>query len=451
MIRKKNSVYVCQNCGTSHVKWEGKCMGCGEWNTLHEEILKKAEKFQPSKSTDAIPLTQNIEHPFERTKTGIVELDRVLGGGLVSGSYILLGGPPGIGKSTLLLQMSGGLSQHGKVLYACSEESTGQTALRAKRLNISSSDILLFNESSIENILEKARTLKPSFVIIDSIQSVYLSELQSAPGTVSQVRECSNQLMHFAKSTSTSVLIIGHVTKDGSLAGPRVLEHAVDAVLSFEGETHYRILKALKNRFGATNEFGVFQMSDKGLEEIQNPSEFFLEERGEDRIGSAVFTGVEGGRPLLCEIQALTLKSYLAIPRRTSLGIDVNRLHLILAVLEKYFQTPFSKYDVFINLVGGLKLSETAVDLAVISALLSSYHQKPIEPCFFGEVGLTGEIRSCPFGKERVQEAERLGFKEVYLPQSNNKNLSPSKIKVKGISHITELSFLFSEKPIICT
>lgn len=442
MGRKKNSVYVCQNCGASHVKWEGRCMGCGEWNTLHEEV-KKEEKFQSPPTAEVTPLTQTIEYPFERTQTGIGELDRVLGGGLVSGSYILLGGPPGIGKSTLLLQMSGGLSQHGLVLYACSEESTGQTALRAKRLNISSSNILLFNESSIENILEKAKNLKPAFVIIDSIQSVYLSEMQSAPGTVSQVRECSNQLMHFAKSTSTSVLIIGHVTKDGSLAGPRVLEHAVDAVLAFEGETHYRILKSLKNRFGATNEFGVFQMSGKGLEEIKNPSEFFLEERGEDRIGSAVFTGVEGGRPLLCEIQALALKSYLAMPRRTSLGIDVNRLHLILAVLEKYFQIPFSKYDVFINLVGGLKLSETAVDLAVIAALLSSYHQKPVTPCFFGEVGLTGEIRSCPFNKERVQEAERLGFKEVYLPKNNKKGFQSSKIKVKGISHITELSSLF--------
>ena len=443
MNRKKNSIYVCQNCGTSHIKWEGKCSTCGEWNTLHEE-LKKDKQTHSFSSAEAVPLTQTLEQTFHRTQTGIEELDRVLGGGLVSGSYILLGGPPGIGKSTLLLQMSGGLSKQGLVLYTCSEESTGQTALRAKRLNISSSNILLFNESSIENILEKARTLKPSFVIIDSIQSVYLSELQSAPGTVSQVRECSNQLMHFAKSSSTSVLMIGHVTKDGSLAGPRVLEHAVDAVLSFEGETHYRILKALKNRFGATNEFGVFQMSDKGLEEIHNPSEFFLEERGQDRIGSAVFTGVEGGRPLLCEIQALTVNSYLAMPRRTSLGIDAGRLHLILAVLEKYFQIPFSKYDVFINLVGGMKLSETAVDLAVVSALLSSYHQKPLSACFFGEVGLTGEIRSCPFGKERVQEAGRLGFKEIYLPQGSQKNLPSSKIKVKGISHIKELSFLFS-------
>ena len=444
MNRKKNSVYVCQNCGASHVRWEGRCTACSEWNTLHEEILEKKSKFQFSSSASAVPLTQTARRPFERTSTGIGELDRVLGGGLVSGSYILLGGPPGIGKSTLLLQMSGGLSRRGKVLYACSEESTEQTALRARRLNISSSDILLFNESSLENILEKARTLKPAFVIVDSIQSVYLSELQSAPGTVSQVRECSSQLQHFAKASGASVLIIGHVTKDGSLAGPRVLEHAVDAVLSFEGETHYRVLKALKNRFGAVSEFGVFQMSDEGLKEIQNPSEFFLEERGEDRIGSAVFTGAAGGRPLLCEIQALTLKSYLTLPRRTSLGIDVSRLHLILAVLEKYFQIPLSKYDVFINLAGGLKLSETAVDLAVISALLSSYHQKPLRPCFFGETGLTGEIRSCPYGKERVQEAKRLGFQEVVLPQSNKKHLKISGIKIKGISHITELSSLFS-------
>ena len=438
----KKSIYICQNCGTQHLKWGGQCAQCKEWNTLVEEIERKpSSKYQTSSTSSLTPLTH--KDPLKRIKTGIGELDRVLGGGLVSGSYILLGGHPGIGKSTLLLQMSNGLSQSGKVMYVCSEESVHQTTLRAQRLKISNDDIFLLNESSIENILSKAQELKPSFLIIDSIQSVHSVELESASGTVSQVRECSQRLMDFAKSQSIPTFVIGHVTKDGSLAGPKVLEHMVDVVLSFDGQTQYRILKSFKNRFGATNELGVFQMTDGGLEEIKNPSQFFLAERGEDRIGSSVFTAIEGQRPLLCEIQALTLSSFLSMPRRTSIGIDIQRLHMILAILEKYFQIQFSKYDVFVNLVGGLKTTETASDLAVVTALLSSYYKKPLPPdtAFFGEIGLTGEVRSCHFATERILEAKKIGFKTVYLP---NKTKAPSGIQVKTVKNILELQKIFT-------
>ncbi len=446
-MSQKKSVYICQNCGSKHLKWGGQCSQCKEWNTLVEEIERKNKSSVRHASpcpTVLTPLTH--QEPLNRTKTGSEEWDRVLGGGLVSGSYILLGGHPGVGKSTLLLQISDGLSRSGTVMYVCSEESVHQTTLRAQRLKISNNNILLFNESSIETILDKAHKTKPQFLIVDSIQSVHSLELESAIGTVSQVRECSQLLMNFAKSTSTPVFVIGHVTKDGSLAGPKVLEHMVDVVLSFDGHTQYRILKSLKNRFGATNEFGVFQMTDGGLEEIKNPSEFFLEERGKNRIGSSVFTAIEGQRPLLCEIQALTLSSFLSMPRRTSIGMDIQRLHMILAILEKYFQIQLSKYDIFVNLVGGLKVTETASDLAVVTALLSSYYKKPLDPntAFFGEVGLTGEIRSCHFANERIQEAKKIGFNTVYLPYGNKIKKS-FKIQVKGIKNILELQQIFQD------
>ena len=440
----QKSIYVCQSCGSKHPKWGGRCSQCQEWNTLVEEIKSKSTSRLTSTPAVLTPLTKTA--PLQRTTTGSEELDRVLGGGLVSGSYILLGGPPGIGKSTLLLQISEGLSHSGAVMYVCSEESVHQTTLRAQRLKISNENIFLINENSIENILNKAQTAKPKFLIVDSIQSVRSVELESAAGTVSQVRECSQILMDFAKSTSTPVFVIGHVTKDGSLAGPKILEHMVDVVLSFDGETQYRILKSLKNRFGATNELGVFQMSDEGLKEIKNPSEFFLEERGEDRIGSSVFTAIEGQRPLLCEIQALILSSFLSMPRRTSIGLDIQRLHVILAILEKYFQIQLSKYDVFVNLVGGLKVSETASDLAVATALLSSYYKKPLnsDTAFFGEIGLTGEVRSCHFSSERIQEAKKIGFKTVYMSHGNIKSTKiPSSMKVHGVKNILELQSLF--------
>ena len=441
------SFYICQNCGFKSFKWEGRCSQCRQWNCMVEEIEKPSvkKKFN-EKVSEMVPLTSDISLSVQRYKTGITELDRVLGGGLAQGSYILLGGAPGIGKSTLLLQMSQGLSTQGKVLYVCSEESVQQTGSRAQRLGIHHPDIFLFNESSVEVILEKAKKSSPKFMIIDSIQSVYMSELGSAPGTVSQVRECAGRFMEFAKSTNTSIILIGHITKDGSLAGPRVLEHIVDAVLSFEGQAHCRILKSLKNRFGATNELGIFQMSDQGLKEINNPSEFFLEERGKNALGSSVFTALEGRRPFLCEIQALVLPSFLAMPRRTSIGIDLNRLQMILAVLEKSFQTKFSKYDVFLNLAGGLKLTETASDLAASASLLSSYYKKPLtmNTCFFGEIGLTGEVRSCPYSQERVKEAEKLGFKRIILPSKKYFSKKDSfKIQIEEVDHISQLKDKF--------
>ena len=451
----KKTIYVCQSCGAKSPKWEGRCASCGQWNTLAEEVKdnslnkKRSSLFHTTSVISS--LSENLNIKTRRFQTSISELDRVLGGGVVPGSFILLGGPPGVGKSTLVLQTSSSLSYLGNILYVCSEESVEQTTLRAHRLNIKKSKIFLYNESSVEQILTKAKEIKPKLLIIDSIQSVYSSELAGSSGTISQIRECCGLLMSFAKSTGVCVLIVGHVTKDGSLAGPRVLEHIVDTVLSFEGEAQCRILKALKNRFGPTNEIGVFQMSSSGLKEVSNPSEFFLEERGENRIGSAVSASMQGQRPILCEIQALTLPSFLAMPRRTAVGIDLNRLHLILAVLEKYFQIHFSKYDVFLNLVGGLKILETASDMAVAMALLSSYHKQFIsmKTCFFGEIGLTGEIRSCPFTAERLKEAKKLGFETTYIPSGNKSSLpeltTNGSLKINSIKNIQELESFFNK------
>lgn len=389
-----------------------------------------------------VPLSSSKESssglPPVRTTTGLLELDRVLGGGLVAGSYVLVGGDPGIGKSTLLLQMALGLAREGKkVLYISAEESVDQTRLRAERLGARHEHIFVASESRMDVILNLAETEKPDALIVDSIQTVYMQELTSAPGTVSQVRECAAALMGFAKGPSrTSVFLVGHVTKEGSLAGPRVLEHMVDTVLSFEGDPHYhfRLLRALKNRFGATNELGVFQMASEGLREVANPSQFFLEERGLETIGSAVFAALEGSRPLLCEIQALSSSSHLTMPRRTALGLDVNRVHLLMAVLDKYLDLDFAHSEVFVNVVGGLRLSEPAMDLAITAALLSTYWSFPLaaSSCFFGEMGLTGEIRAVAFAEERMREAAKMGFQKFYLPASNKRHMAASILKEFG-------------------
>ncbi len=358
----------------------------------------------------------------------MAEVDRVLGGGLVRGSYILLGGDPGIGKSTLVMQIAGRLSGEGaKVLYVSAEESVQQTALRARRLGLKDEKVELASESSLDTIMDTSLSLQPDVLIIDSIQTVFTSDIESAPGSVSQVRECAARLLNLAKTKQTSVILIGHVTKDGSLAGPRVLEHMVDTVLAFEGDHHqqFRLLRALKNRFGATNELGVFQMAGDGLREVPNPSEFFLEERTGDRYGSAVFAAMEGTRPVLCEIQALTNPSPLPSPRRNAIGVDVSRVHMLSAVLEKHTSLSLSSRDIYANVVGGLKISEPAVDLAMVAALISSERQValPANACFFGEVGLTGEVRGASMVVERVKEAVKLGFKNIYLPVSNEKYL----------------------------
>ena len=432
---KAKTQFVCSECGAESPKWQGQCPHCGQWNSIVESVVSAPAHLKPTRALKTAPvLLNNQKHKSEiRKSTGIKELDRALGGGLVSGSYILLGGAPGIGKSTLLLHTAEGLAQQGlKVFYVSAEESLQQTSLRAKRLNLKSqNNIFMLNEIFLENIFHHAENIKPDVLIVDSIQTVQASELSSAPGTVSQVRECANQLMNFAKLNTTTVFVIGHITKDGQLAGPRLLEHTVDTVLSFDGDPHYpfRILKVLKNRFGAVNEIGVFQMSSEGLKEVTNPSEFFLEERQENPIGSVVFPAVEGSRPILCEIQALCLRSYLAMPRRTTIGLDINRLHKIIAVLDSYLKIGLHQYDVFLNIVGGLKITEPAVDLAIAKALISAKKQDPVgaESCFFGEIGLTGEVRASAFVEERIKSAQKLGFRNIYLPKGNKKHIEKNK------------------------
>lgn len=461
---KTKSVFVCQNCGAQRPRWEGRCSDCGGWNTYVEE------KFQAETPTTArqrgwstaggeqpsvISLDQNIKAlSIARNSTGYKEFDRVLGGGLVKGSFVLLGGDPGIGKSTLLLQMAGGLADENlTVLYVSGEESTSQTGLRAQRLGVSSSNVMIAAESNLEQIKSLVDTHKPDVLVVDSIQTIFSAEIPSAPGSVTQVRECAAQLMGLAKGSHTSVFLVGHVTKEGNIAGPKVLEHMVDTVLSFEGDLshQFRLLRALKNRFGATHELGVFQMDSRGLVEVENPSELFLEERGTQLIGSAVFASIEGSRPLLCEVQALTSYSPMAMPRRTSLGFDVNRVHLLVAVLNKHLNLKLSQTDVFINVVGGLRLIEPAADLAVAAALVSTETGVEVDAktVFFGEIGLTGEVRAVSFVEQRVREAEKLGFQKFVLPASNKKHLGdlPEKLKKQIVwtRDVGDLAKLFDE------
>jgi len=449
---KSKTIYTCQNCGAQRPRWEGKCSDCGAWNSYVEEIQVsevKTRGWSTTASSDAaasmkpVSLDQSMEAvKLDRFDTGYEELNRVLGGGLARGSFVLLGGSPGIGKSTLLLQMAGGLADNKhKVLYISGEESVSQTGSRAHRLGIRTPLIEIGCESNLHSIMELARFKKPDVLVVDSIQTMFLPDLQAAPGSVSQVRECAGHLMGLAKQDQITVILIGHVTKDGNIAGPKVLEHMVDCVLSFDGDASYnfRMLRALKNRFGAAQELGVFQMNAKGLEEVTNPSELFLEERGDQLIGSAVFASMEGSRPLLCEVQALTLSSPMAMPRRTALGIDVNRLHLLTAVLDRHLDVRLSSNDIFINVVGGLKLVEPAADLAVAAAILSTEGRRDLDAktCFFGEIGLTGEVRGVSFVETRLKEADKLGFNHFVIPFSNKRHLGDYKIpKDKKISYV---------------
>lgn len=464
MAKKPKSIFVCQNCGAQRSRWEGRCGDCNEWNTFVEEqpvpetaVTARQAGWSASAAgaTSLITLDQKVsEVSIARATTSFRELDRVLGGGLVQGSFVLLGGDPGIGKSTLLLQMAGGLAAgQQKVLYVSGEESVNQSALRAQRLGVSSGLVSMAAESNLENIRALASEMKPDVLIVDSIQTVFSPEIPSAPGSVSQVRECAAQLMGFAKGHGISVFLIGHVTKEGNIAGPKVLEHMVDTVLSFEGDMshQFRLLRALKNRFGATHELGVFQMDSRGLVEVENPSELFLEERGERLIGSAVFCSLEGTRPLLCEIQALTNFTPMPQPRRTSIGFDVNRVHLLVAVLNKHLGLRLANADVFINVVGGLRLVEPAADLAVAAALISTETEKEVgaKTCFFGEIGLTGEVRAVSMAEGRLREAHKLGFTQFVLPASNRKHLTDVDAsllkKVVWIKDIQDLTRLFGQ------
>ncbi len=449
---KTRSIFTCQTCGSQRPRWEGRCADCGAWNSYIEEFITKepaatvrqrgwSTTLAEGTAANVVTLDQRLDDlKIERFSTGFNELNRVLGGGLVQGSFILLGGDPGIGKSTLLLQMAGGIARQGiEVLYVSGEESVNQSGMRAQRLGVNSAKVRMAAESNLEMIRQLSETYRPQVLIVDSIQTVFTTAIESAPGSVSQVRECAAQLMTLAKGQNITVFLIGHVTKEGQIAGPKMLEHMVDTVLSFEGDLshQFRLLRALKNRFGATHELGVFTMDTRGLVEVENPSELFLEERGSRLIGSAVFASMEGSRPLLCEVQALTTMSPMPMPRRTSLGFDVNRVHLLVAVLNKHLGLKLAESDVFINVVGGLKLIEPAADLAVAAALISTETATEVDAktCFFGELGLTGEIRAVSFAEARVREAEKLGFETFVIPTSNRKHLSdlPDKLKKQMI------------------
>jgi len=444
---REKILFVCQNCGHQSAKWLGRCPGCDGWNSFAEERVTPAPLLAPSSAPISAPCRLNTLHSGEekRYSCHIGELDRVLGGGFVPGSLTLIGGDPGIGKSTLLLQGMDILAQTAKVLYVTAEESVQQVKLRADRLGAAADQLYLLAETSMARIVETAREWKPAFLVVDSIQTVYSHELQSAPGTVSQVRECCGKLMQLAKGEGITTCVAGHVTKDGAIAGPRLLEHMVDTVLYFEGDPSYpyRILRAVKNRFGSTNEIGVFEMAGSGLREVANPSEIFLQERPEEAPGSIVVPSLEGSRPILVELQALVSGASFGTPQRSTIGIDHKRVSLLIAVLEKRAGLPLRGQDIFFNVAGGVRLDEPAVDLGVVAALASSHLNRPAPPhtLFFGEVGLTGEVRAVARPDIRLNEAERLGFRHCFLPAGNLRNLpsSAGALKLTGVANIGEI------------
>lgn len=456
MATKIKTVFFCQSCGYESSKWMGQCPGCKEWNTMVEETVKPASKgisAGTSKSSadysKPLKLSEIIMTDEERSDTHIGELNRVLGGGLVKGSLILVGGDPGIGKSTLLLQVAGNLSSDNKeVLYISGEESLKQIKLRANRIGGIGDSLKFMCETNLSNIEEAINRTKPEVLIIDSIQTMYNEAVSSAPGSVSQVRESTSVLLRIAKSMSISIFIVGHVTKEGQVAGPRVLEHMVDTVLYFEGDRHasYRILRAVKNRFGSTNEIGVFEMQEKGLMEVANPSEFMIDGRPENASGSIVTCSVEGTRPILIEIQALVTRSNFGFPRRQANGTDYNRVNLLMAVLEKRIGLQMGDCDAYVNLAGGMKIAEPSLDLGICLAIISSFKNKPIgeEIIAFGEVGLSGEVRSVNMAESRVQEAKKLGFKTCIVPKALESKLKKSckDIEIIGVSSVADAMHL---------
>ncbi|RFU70270.1 DNA repair protein RadA [Bacillus sp. V59.32b] len=454
MAVKKKTKFICQSCGYESAKWMGKCPGCGDWNKMVEEveIVKPARKgaFAHSEITagkerpKATPITAIETSQEPRISTDLAELNRALGGGVVQGSLVLIGGDPGIGKSTLLLQVSSQLARkQKKVLYISGEESVKQTKLRADRLGAASDNLYVYSETDMEYINQAIQDVNPDLVIIDSIQTVYHAEVTSAPGSVSQVRECTASLMRIAKTSGIAIFIVGHVTKEGSIAGPRLLEHMVDTVLYFEGERHhtYRIVRAVKNRFGSTNEMGIFEMKENGLEEVENPSEIFLEERSQGASGSTVVASMEGTRPVLVEIQALISPTSFGNARRMATGIDHSRVSLLMAVLEKRVGLLLQNQDAYLKVAGGVKLDEPAIDLAITVSIASSFRDKPTKQsdCIIGEVGLTGEVRRVSRIEQRVQEAAKLGFERVILPANNIGGwTAPKGIEIVGVSTVAE-------------
>lgn len=445
MAKGKKSVFFCQNCGHEEKKWLGQCPMCKEWNTFVEETISEGVSFSKTVSrADVVTLSSVKTDSEERTKTGIEELDRVLGGGIVQGSLILVGGDPGIGKSTLLLQVCQKLSQKKhQVLYISGEESLKQIKLRAMRMGEFTDELSLLCETNLNTVRGVIERRKPEIVIIDSIQTMYSEDVTSAPGSVSQVRESTNVLMQLAKGVNISIFIVGHVTKEGTVAGPRVLEHMVDTVLYFEGDRHasYRILRGVKNRFGSTNEIGVFEMRQSGLQEVKNPSEFMLNGKPEGASGSVVACSMEGTRPILLEIQALVCQSGFGMPRRTAAGTDYNRVNLLMAVLEKRMGLPLFNYDAYVNIAGGIKMNEPAIDLGIILAIVSSYKNKPIgdKVIAFGEVGLSGEVRAVSMPEQRVSEAKKLGFQTCIVPAVSVEAVkSIEEIEIVGVKNISE-------------
>lgn len=446
MAKGKTSVFFCQSCGYESAKWMGQCPGCKEWNTFVEEVIDKKQnarmkKIMPAKVSRISEIQTNEQ---SRLHTGFEELDRVLGGGIVEGSLVLVGGDPGIGKSTLLLQVCQNLSARGeKILYISGEESLQQIKLRAQRMGNFSESLALLCETNLDMIQEVIRKEKPKVTIIDSIQTMYNEEVSSAPGSVSQVRESTSVLMQLAKGLGVAIMIVGHVTKEGVVAGPRVLEHMVDTVLYFEGDRYasYRILRGVKNRFGSTNEIGVFEMRDSGLQEVENPSEYMLSGKPKGASGSVVACSIEGSRPILLEIQALVCHSNFGIPRRTAAGTDTNRVNLLMAVLEKRLGLQMSSCDAYINIAGGIKMNEPAIDLGIVMAIISSYKDKPIseDVICFGEVGLSGEVRAVNMVAQRVAEAKKLGFSTCVLPKVSIKGMKEVEgIQLVGVENVQE-------------
>ncbi len=445
MAKGKKTVYFCQNCGHEETKWLGQCPACKEWNTFVEEKVTTAKTtaVKSQRETEVVALSEVQTDDQVRIETGSEELDRVLGGGIVPGSLILVGGDPGIGKSTLLLQVCQQLAQEKNVLYVSGEESLAQIKLRANRMGKFSDNLKLLCETNLDSIRNIIESRKPDLAIIDSIQTMYNEEVASAPGSVSQVRESTNVLMQLAKGLGVTIFIVGHVTKEGTVAGPRVLEHMVDTVLYFEGDRHasYRILRGVKNRFGSTNEIGVFEMRQNGLVEVENPSEYMLSGRPENASGSVVACSLEGTRPLLIEIQALVCQTNFGMPRRTATGTDYNRVNLLMAVLEKRIGLHMSNCDAYVNIAGGIRMNEPAIDLGIVMALVSSYKNRPIDEklLVFGEVGLSGEVRAVNMPEQRVAEARKLGFDTCIIPEVSVHMVKDiTGIKVIGVKNVSD-------------
>ncbi len=451
MAMKVKIVYVCQECGFKSLKWLGRCPDCDSWNSMvaEEVVDEKSAKKKLSTDNPKPLLISNITYEeVKRVATGLSEFDRVMGGGIVKGSFVLIGGEPGIGKSTILTQALNSLSNKSfKVLYITAEESLSQVKLRVERLGASSNNFYIFAENSLNVIISEINEIKPDFVVIDSIQTIYLDEVPSAPGSVSQVRECAAKIMEIAKKKMITIFIVGHVTKEGYIAGPRVLEHLVDTVIYFEGDKgqNFRLLRTIKNRFGSTNEVGLFEMSDTGLKDVSNLSEFFLSQRQLEEPGSALFVAMEGTRPIIVEIQSLVSPTNFGVPRRMAMGVDNQRLNLLVAVLEKKLELPLFNNDIYVNVVGGLKLTETASDLAICMAIASSFRNIPLKSktVFLGEIGLLGEIRNISNIESRVKEASNMNIQTVFLPDKLKKiNFQGEVIGVSELQEVMDICFL---------